>query len=74
MKKVLLISSFALFLLAGSVSFASNTAIVESTPIVQDDETKAKEAEASDTKKECSEKKAECSKEDTKSCCKKKAE
>ncbi len=74
MKKVLLISSFALFLLAGSVSFASESTTIESTPVVQDDDTKAKEGEASETKKECSEKKAECSKDCTKSCCKKKEE
>ena len=71
MKKVLLISSFAVFLLAGSISFASNTAIVESTPIVQDDEAKAKEGESSETKSECSSKKSECSKDCKKSCCKK---
>lgn len=74
MKKLLLISSFAVFLLAGSNSFASNTTIIESTPVVQDDNTKTKEGETSEKKSECSDKKADCKKECTKSCCKKKEE
>ena len=74
MKKVLLISSFAVFLLAGSISFASNTTIIESTPVVQDDNTKTKEGETSEKKSECSDKKADCSKDCKKSCCEKKEE
>ncbi len=72
MKKVLLISSFAVFLFAGSICFASNTKIIESTPVVQDDNTKAKEGETTEKKSECSDKKAECSKDCKKSCCEKK--
>ena len=74
MKKILLISSFAVFLLAGSISFASNTTVLESAPVVQDDNTKTKEGETSEKKSECSDKKADCNKEDSKSCCKKKEE
>jgi hypothetical protein len=74
MKKILLISSFAVFLLAGSVSYAAISATIEPTPIVQDDNTKAKESESSETKSECSSKKSECSKDCIKSCCKKKKE
>ena len=78
MKKVLLLSTFAVFLLAGSVSFASNTAVIESTPVIQDDNTKVKEGETSEKKSEkkseCSSKKSDCNKDGTKSCCKKKEE
>lgn len=69
MKKVLIISSFAFLMLTGTYSFASNSSIVEPTPIVQDDETKAKEGESSETSSECSGKKEECSKDCKKSCC-----
>lgn len=72
MKKVLLISSFAVFLLAGSISFASNTTTIESTPVVQDDNTKAKEGESSEKKSDCSAKESKCQKDCTKSCCAKK--
>ncbi len=82
MKKLFLISSFAVFMLAASYSFASTSAVIESTPIAQDDDTKAKEAEttkageceAKKTDKECEAKKAECPKDCTASCCKKKEE
>lgn len=71
MKKLFLISSFAVFLLAATYSFASNITIVEPTPIVQDDDTKVKECEKTKTKTECEAKKSECSKDCTASCCKK---
>ena len=73
MKKIILISSIAIFLFAASFSYASNSILIEQTPVVQeDDDPKTSESETTETKegtKDCSSKKSECSKDCKKSCC-----